>query len=270
MHIQYLVNGKSDECLTPLDRGFAYGDGVFRTMLVLQGRAVSWQRHYRKLSNDCNTLGIVCPAEDILLSDIAHLCSDNADCVIKIVVTRGESTRGYAVPPLAQPTRIVSRSVIPSYPPQNATQGVNLHLCRLRLSSQPLLAGIKHLNRLENVLARMEWNDPELADGLLQDQLDNVIECTMSNLFVQHGNRLMTPDLGQCGVAGVTRERIMEVATKIGYEVSIANFKLDTLLAADEVIICNSLIGIWQVRQLGEHSWPAGSLAEKLRPLLIE
>ena len=119
-------------------------------------------------------------------------------------------------------------------------------------------------------MARMEWNDPELADGLLQDQSDNVIECTMSNLFVQHGNRLMTPDLGQCGVAGVTRECIMEAAAKIGYEVSIANFKLDVLLAADEVIICNSLIGIWQVRQLGERRWPAGLLVGKLRPLLIE
>lgn len=270
MHIQYLINGKSDGCLTPLDRGFAYGDGVFRTLPVLQGLAVSWRRHYRKLRDDCNALGIVCPAEDILLSDIAHLCSDNADCVIKIVVTRGESTRGYAVPPLAQPTRIVSRSVVPSYPAQNAIQGVNLHLCRLRLSSQPVLAGIKHLNRLENVLARMEWSDPQFADGLLLDQSDNVIECTMSNLFVRHGNRLMTPDLGRCGVAGVTRERIMEVAEKIGYEMSIANFELDTLLAAEEVIICNSLIGIWQVRELGEHRWPAGSLAQELRPLLIE
>ena len=270
MHIQYLVNGKPDGCLTPLDRGLAYGDGVFRTMQVLQGRAVAWQRHYRKLSDDCNALGIVCPAEDILLSDIAHLCSDNTDCVIKIVVTRGESTRGYALPPLAQPTRIVSRSVYPFYPPQNAAQGVSLHLCRLRLSSQPLLAGIKHLNRLENVLARMEWNDPDFADGLLLDQSDNVIECTMSNLFMQHGKRLITPDLSQCGVAGVMRERIMEVATTIGYEVSATNFKLDALLAADEVIICNSLIGIWQVRQLGERRWPVGSTAEKLRPLLME
>lgn len=270
MHIQHLVNGKSDGCLTPQDRGLAYGDGVFRTMRVLQGVAVSWRRHYRKLSGDCNALGIVCPAEDILLSDIEHLCSDNADCVIKIVVTRGESTRGYAVPPLAQPTRIVSRSAFPSYPPESAAQGVNLYLCRLRLSSQPILAGIKHLNRLENVLARMEWNDPDLADGLLRDQSDNVIECTMSNLFMRCGMRLMTPDLGQCGVAGVTRERIIEVATTIGYEISIGNFKLDTLLDADEVIICNSLIGVWQVRQLGERRWPAGSLAEKLRPLLIE
>lgn len=270
MHIQYLVNGKPDGCLTPFDRGFAYGDGVFRTMQLLQGRAISWQQHYRKLRDDCNTLGIVCPAEDILLSDIAHLCSDNSDCVIKIVVTRGESTRGYAVPPLAQPLRIVSRSVFPSYPSQNVTQGVSLFLCRLRLSSQPLLAGIKHLNRLENVLARMEWNDPEFADGLLRDQADNVIECTMSNLFVQHGNRLITPDLGQCGVAGITRDRIMEVATNIGYEVSIENFKLDALLAADEVVICNSLIGVWQVRQLEERRWPVGSTAKKLRPLLME
>jgi 4-amino-4-deoxychorismate lyase len=270
MRIHHLINGKPDAYLTPLDRGFAYGDGVFRTLPVKKGMPLSWRRHYRKLNDDCNALAIVCPSEDLLLSDIEHLCPDKDDCVLKIVVTRGESARGYALPPLAQPNRIVSRSAFPSYPAQNFKEGVSLHLCRLRLSSQPLLAGIKHLNKLENVLARMEWRDPDIADGLLLDQSGQVIECTMSNLFVRHGNRLATPDLGQCGVAGVTRDRIVELAPGLGYEVVTTSFDLETLLAGDEVIICNSLIGVWQVRQIAEHRWPAGSLAEKLRPLLNE
>jgi 4-amino-4-deoxychorismate lyase len=270
MQNQYLINGKSEGCVTPYDRGFAYGDGVFRTLPIKNGTPASWGRHYRKLSDDCNAIGIVCPSEDILLSDIALLFEDKGDGVIKIIITRGESARGYAVPALAQPNRAMLRSDVPSYPEKNFIEGVSLHLCRLRLAAQPLLAGIKHLNRLENVLARMEWRDPEIADGLLLDQSGNVIECTMSNIFMRHGNRLSTPDLGQCGVSGLTRERILEIAPSAGFECTIVTFNLDTLLGADEIVICNSLIGVWQVRQLDEHRWQAGTLAKQLHNLLSE
>jgi 4-amino-4-deoxychorismate lyase len=270
MQNHYLINGKSEGCLTPFDRGFAYGDGVFRTLCVKDGTAVGWSRHYLKLRDDCNAIGIVCPSEDILLSDIALLFEDSGDGVIKIIVTRGESVRGYAVPALAQPNRAILRSDLPSYPEKNFTEGVRLHLCRLRLAAQPLLAGIKHLNRLENVLARMEWRDPAITDGLLLDQSGDVIECTMSNIFMRHGNRLSTPDLRRCGVSGLTRERILEIAPGLGFECIIATFNLDALLGADEVVICNSLIGVWQVRQLDEHRWQAGMLAKQLQNLLNE
>lgn len=270
MQNQYLINGKYEGCLTPFDRGFAYGDGVFRTLPVKNGTAVAWDRHYLKLRDDCNAIGIVCPSEDILLADIALLFEDKSDGVIKIVITRGESARGYAVPALAQPNRALLRSDLPSYPVKNFTEGVHLHLCRLRLAAQPLLAGVKHLNRLENVLARMEWHNPAITDGLLLDQSGNVIECTMSNIFMRHGNRLSTPDLGQCGVSGVTRERILEIAPALGFECTITTFNLDTLLGADEVVICNSLIGVWQVRLLDEHRWQAGTLAKQLHNLLSE
>lgn len=267
---QFLINGSRDGCLTPWDRGFAYGDGVFRTLGVRQGVPRCWERHYRKLNDDCNALGIVCPSEETLLADIRSLCGADEDVAVKIVVTRGESARGYAVPPLAQPTRVVLKSPLPSYPAQSFSAGVNLHLCQLRLSLQPRLAGIKHLNRLENVLARMEWVDTQIADGLLLDVSGHVIECTMSNLFMRTGSLLTTPDLSQCGVAGVTRQRIMELAPQLGYRVEIANFGLQELWRADEVIICNSLYGAWQVRSLQETTWPAGSLAGRLRESLHE
>lgn len=270
MQIPYLINGKPEGCLTPLDRGFAYGDGVFRTLPVRNGSALSWQRHYRKLREDCNALGIVCPSAETLQADLALLFTDQGDGVAKIVVTRGESMRGYAVPPLAQPNRVVQRADLPTYPAAYQSEGVALHLCRVRLAAQPRLAGIKHLNRLENVLARMEWRDPAIADGLLLDTAGYVIEGTMSNIFVRHGSQLTTPDLRECGVAGVTRERILESAPQLGLACTVASFDLDHLLGAEEVVICNSLIGVWQVRQLDEQRWPGGDLAEKLRNLLTE
>ncbi len=263
----YLINGRRENGLNPFDRGFAYGDGVFRTLPVYFGMPHCWERHYRRLQADCNTLGIVCPSEELLRGDIAKLAQEG-DGVIKIIVTRGESERGYAVPPLSQPTRVVSMTAVPSYPETHFAEGVSLHLCTLRLSRQPRLAGVKHLNRLENVLARMEWVDSHVADGLLMDEDGNVIECTMSNLFMRAGDALITPDLTRCGVAGVTRERILEIAAELGYAVAIRHVRLSELMDADEVIICNSLFGAWQVRQLASHAWPLGALASRLREKL--
>lgn len=264
----YLVNGRYETGVTPFDRGFAYGDGVFRTLSIHQGQLVSGRRHFRRLQTDCNALGIVCPSEDALRGDIAKLVGDGEDCVIKIVVTRGESERGYAVPPLAQPTRVVIKAALPVYPESHYSDGVALFLCAMRLAHQPRLAGIKHLNRLENVLARMEWVDGQVADGLLLDLNENVIECTMSNLFIRQGDHLITPDLSRCGVAGVTRERVLDLAPSLGYQAETRSFGLSELMDADEVVICNSLYGVWQVRRLANHAWPLGILAPKLREQL--
>jgi 4-amino-4-deoxychorismate lyase len=264
----YLVNGRRDASVTPFDRGLAYGDGVFRTLPIHAGQPHCWERHYRRLEADCNALGIVCPSAELLREDVSKLILDEEDAVIKIIVTRGESERGYAVPPLAQPTRIVSKTAAPHYPDIFFDEGVTLHLCEIRLARQPRLAGIKHLNRLENVLARREWIDPKIADGLMLDEGGEVIECCMSNLFVRCGDALLTPDLSRCGVAGVTRERILEIAPDLGYDTRVCHLRLADLMEADEVVICNSLFGAWQVRNLTGHTWPLGALAARLRAIL--
>ncbi|TSA48394.1 MAG: aminodeoxychorismate lyase [Nitrosomonadales bacterium] len=269
MSRDFLINGRRDGCISPFDRGFAYGDGVFRTLPVRDGTPHCWERHYRKLCEDCKVLGIVCPPEEVLAADIAMLVNAGEDATVKIVITRGESIRGYAVPALAQPMRTVIRTPDQTYAPDNASEGVKLHLCALRLSHQPKLAGVKHLNRLENVLARMEWVDAQFADGLLLDVDDHVIECTMSNIFIRTGTQLTTPDISRCGVAGVTRERILELAPLLACQAVIADFKLEQLFAADEVIICNSLYGAWQVRELKGKVWPRGGLATELREHLL-
>lgn len=263
-----LVNGSQTEYIRVLDRGLMYGDGLFRTLLIRAGRPVCWQRHYIKLRADCAALGIVCPPADLLLFEMGRLIEATPSCVLKIIVTRGESKLGYAVSDEMEPTRILLTNPIPQYPPSYYSEGIRMHLCSIRLAHQPRLAGIKHLNRLENVLARQEWNDPGIAEGLLLDMEGNVIEGTMTNLFVLRENVLYTPELGRCGVAGVQRARIQDHAGRLGLTVKVEDMPLIRIYDADEVVLCNSVIGTWQVRELAGNTWQIGNLAASLRGLL--
>lgn len=268
-----LVNGSFEQAISTFDRGFSYGDGVFRTMRVHNGLPVSWPFHYQKLVADCAAIGIVCPSAELLMSDFQKLFEEelfleDSFQVAKIVITRGEGERGYAPPVITVPTRALIKSNMPQYAAANYEQGVQLHVCKIRLSAQPKLAGIKHLNRLENVMARMEWRDETVFDGLLMDAHDNVIECTMSNIFIRIGNALTTPDLSQCGVAGITRQRILGLGKPLGLNVTTENISMPQLLEADEVVICNSLYGAFQVTRIADKTWPKQDLAEKIRKIV--
>ena len=258
-----LINGIAGATISVRDRGFAYGDGVYRTFPVRHGKPVWWQRQYAKLAQDCAALKIDCPSRDTLESDLALL--DRRDCVVKIIVTRGNSVRGYAPPSAPAPTRVLASSPLPEYPGTHATQGVKVHLCSLRLAAQPVLAGIKHLNRLENVLARAEWSDSTVAEGLLCDAADNVIGGTMSNLFIAKAGTLVTPNLTACGVAGVTRDVVMELAGSHAIPLQVKELSLDDLFAADEVFIVNSVIGVWPVIALERKAWAAGPIARQMQ-----
>lgn len=266
----YLVNGQH-QLISPLDRGFSYGDGVFRTFSICLGTKKSahiWSINYQKLVADCNVLGIVCPSAQILFDDMSQLLSIDELAVIKIIITRGEGARGYTPPAIAVPNRVVIKSAMPSYPIHNITEGISLRVCDIQLPHQPKLAGIKHLNKLENVLAKMELQDSKIADGLLLDTNGHVIECTSSNIFARFANSLITPDLSECGVAGVTRQRIIALASSLNFIIKVQRITLDELLQADEVFICNSLIGVWQVTKLQDKVWPMQPVASQLRVLL--
>lgn len=263
-----LVNGVPSEHIQATDRGLLYGDGVFRTLRIRAGRPFCWRRQFAKLQTNCQMLKIECPAFATLSEELALIGAAEPDCVAKIIVTRGIGLRGYAPNSEAEPTRIVMSSPLPDYPASYLAEGVELHLCDLRLSRQPRLAGVKHLNRLENVLARMEWDDPAIAEGLLLDTAGNVIEGTMSNLFMLKDGMLFTPDLSYSGVAGVTRDRIMALAPVLGLELAVGNYTLDFLLQADEIVLCNSIMGALQVKVCRDICWKPGALTPKLRSLL--
>ena len=265
-----LVNGAVSATVGAADRGLAYGDGVFRTLAIRDGKPRSWMRHYYKLARDCDAIFIPCPAEEILRDELARAAAREPGCAAKIIITRGTGERGYAVPSESQPTRIVMSYPMPKHPVEFAQSGVKVHLCALRLGFQPALAGVKHLNRLENVLARGEWSDPDIAEGLLFDSDGNVIGGTMSNLFIVERDALATPDLSRCGVAGVTRDRVIEAAARHRISCRVEHIGLGRVLQAQEALLVNSLIGVWQVRALGDKAWARGTLATRVRQWLDE
>ncbi|TNC97592.1 MAG: 4-amino-4-deoxychorismate lyase [Gallionellaceae bacterium] len=245
-----LVNGLPSDSVSTLDRGLNYGDGVFRTLLIKQGRVHCWARHYLKLQQDCAALRLDCPSEETLISDIVSLTSSTPNAVAKIVITRGVGQRGYAIQEGFAATRIVSITAPPPFQAQNFTSGIRLHRCFLKLGHQPRLAGIKHLNRLENVLAATECLEEGAPEGLLEDEDGLVISGTRSNLFVIRGGTLYTPDLSQCGVAGIQRERVMDWSKEQGGVCKITPMRFEELLQADEIFMVNSVFGLWPVAEV--------------------
>jgi len=258
-----LVNGQACEAVSARDRGLAYGDGVFRTIRCEGSRLLSWVRHYAKLQADCAALGIACPTEVVLLRDIGELAPQ--DHVVKITVTRGEAARGYAVDAMASPTRIVQLAPLPHYDATLFEQGAALHVCDWPLALQPRLAGVKHLNRLDQVMARREWSDASIFDGLMLNARGEVVEGVICNLFMLNGLALTTHPLDDCGVAGVTRAAVLDLAALLGWCVALRPFTMAELLRADGNFLTNSLAGVVPVGRIGATTWPNLPLVDSLR-----
>ncbi len=268
MPIHCVVNGVAGASLDLFDRGLHYGDGVFRTLRLEHGQPRWWREHLAKLADDAIRLGIPCPDPTMWQADLASLGGRPGDGVLKILLTRGTGPRGYRPSERAQPNRILILD--PAAPASDAWpgHGLNLRVCALRLAAQPALAGIKHLNRLENVLARAEWDDPEIHEGLLLDAAGHVVSGVMSNLFVWRSGELRTPRLDQSGVAGVARTRLLRLAAAAGFSVRETEISLADVLAAEELMVCNSLIGLRRVARLGDRVWPESVVSARLAGLL--
>lgn len=259
------VNGVSASTISLRDRGLAYGDGVFRTIRCENGRPLFWHRHWSKLQSDARVLGIDPGAESVWLNDIQALVSDNG--VLKLMLTRGESLRGYAVNSAVQPQRIAQFGPLPAYPERFREEGVAVRWCEWPLSTQPRLAGVKHLNRLDNVMARREWQSPEIFEGLMTDLDGHVIEGVMTNLFVRRGRFWSTPRLDQSGVSGVGREVLMAL---LAGDVSELRLNRSDVLAADEVLLVNSVAGIVPVREIEGRQWSGYQSVDRLWSAWLE
>jgi 4-amino-4-deoxychorismate lyase len=248
--------------ISPLDRGLAYGDGVFRTLAITQGRPRWWADHLEKLDGDCSRLDLPRPTSVDWESDLAMLGPLPGQGVLRLTVTRGEGPRGYRYPERGTGSRILAcwEAESVTYP----AEGLTLRVCSLRLAHQPALAGVKHLNRLENVLARAEWTDPDIHEGVLLDQAGHVVSGVMSNLFLWRAGRLLTPRVDRCGVAGVGRDRLLAQAAADGLRAQEAEFGLTELLDADEILLTNSLMGLRRVYRVGERTWPHPSISSRL------
>ncbi|MGR8951438.1 MAG: aminodeoxychorismate lyase [Gammaproteobacteria bacterium] len=266
-----LVNGEPNETLPVTDRGLQYGDGLFETIEVRNRKPVFFVQHLNRLEDGCRRLGLPFPPAQILIEEAKTLCRlASPQAVLKIIVTSGSGGRGYRRPDPMQTTRILSLHPFPDYPAAYATAGVRLKLCRTRLGINPALAGIKHLNRLEQVLARSEWNAPDIQEGLMLDASGNVIEGTMTNLFYIKDRTLYTASLAETGIAGITRANIMILAKENRLDVHELTYQPEQLFSADEVFVCNSIIGIWPARQIDQFVLPVGSVTRQLQQGLAE
>lgn len=262
----FLVNGWPAQSVDLADRGFMYGDGVFRTMRVQAGHPLNWARQFRLLRRDCGLVGLECPAEGVFLEEIRRVAPGEA--VAKVIVTRGASGRGYAFAEDLEANRIVV--AYPALPPAPEAErdGVRVRRCGLALAIQPRLAGVKSLNRLENVLARAEWRDPAIREGLLADGEGRLVEGTMSNVFLVRGGHLITPELSRCGVAGAQRERVLDLARAESIACEVRDIAFGEVEEADEVFLTNSLIGLWPVAAFEARRWSPGPVTRRLQRLV--
>jgi len=264
-----LINGEPDERVRVHDRGFQYGDGLFETLAVVRGVPLLWERHLRRLLRDAARLGIGIPAETgaELRAEADRLCQGAERAVLKIILTRGASGRGYAPPADAVPTRVVSLS--PWADSLSRTHGASVKFCDTIVSRNRALAGIKHLNRLEQILARRELAT-NYDEGLMQDETGHVIEGTMSNVFIVSHGALLTPDLSYSGVAGVMRELVLECAPALALACRITTLTPEEILNAEEVFLTNSLIGSWPVTRVESRAYPVGPVTQRLCALVQE
>ncbi len=266
--MQTLINGQPADSIGTTDRGLAYGHGLFETFLIIDGTPIFYAEHLQRLLTGCKRLGI--PANDLpqqLQQDLQQLHFPSGRAVLKLVLTSGSGGRGYLTPEQVEAKRILMLSPLPEYP-GTPEQGISARWCHTRLACQPLLSGIKHLNRLEQVLARNEWQDPLIREGLVCDSRGFVVEGTMSNLCFIRDGRFCTPAIDQCGVEGVVRNQLLRLAANQGLEVEIDHYTPRDVESADELFICNSLIGIWPIVQLGEHGYALGQHTRRLQSAL--
>jgi 4-amino-4-deoxychorismate lyase len=267
----FLLNGRSAESIDLLDRGLHYGDGLFETIAVVNEQPLCLDKHLQRLLAGCARLKLDFDDVAILESEINSICKNIDRAILKITVTAGAGGRGYnRSSSELKPTRLLAIHPWPEYPDNYLSQGLQVHLCSSRLGHNPGLAGIKHLNRLEQVLARNEWDDANTMEGLILDINNNVIAGTMSNLFIiLPDKKLITPDLSLCGIEGIVRQYILDNCAEFNYTCDVKKISLEDIHAASEMFFCNSIAGIMPVRQLADHNFSSQHAANEIRQFLI-
>jgi 4-amino-4-deoxychorismate lyase len=243
------------------DRGWQYGDGLFETMLLKNGQVRFLADHLERLRNGCGRLAIALPPPELLRHELHTLCRTHQHAVVKLTLTRGRAERGYRPAAGAEPTRVWQLFA----PLASVNQsGITARWCATRLSRNVLLAGIKHCNRLEQVLAQAEWSDTGIAEGLMLDTESELVCGTMSNVFLLLEGMLVTPDLRYSGVAGVMRKNILRLASLLMIETEQRAVRAEEIAVAQELFVSSAIRGIQPVMQLEHQTWRTGDITARL------
>jgi len=262
------VNGQRSDHISVYDRAFQYGDGLFETIAVVNGKPALLDLHLQRLRSGLSRLSFPELPMQPLVDDIQDKCQKFDSAALKLVVTRGESRRGYL--PSATPKINVLLAFSEKNNYESIVPAIALCFCNTQLGINPLLAGIKHLNRLEQVLAKKESHERGYKDGLVSDLDGNIIEATSANLFLWKDSKLITPDLERCGINGVVRQLVFNIAEQMDIPVVIGNISKADCNNADALFISNSLNGIIPVKKLEDTSfdqdkWPRDLYSEVMK-----
>jgi 4-amino-4-deoxychorismate lyase len=265
-----LVNGIQATSVSALDRGLQFGEGLFETIACRGGQPRFLPLHLERLEFGCERLGIPAPNPDEIEGEVLSLARDVERAIVKVQITGGEAVaRGYARSGKEMATRITVRYPWPHEDPAQSHDGVMARTLSMRLGENPRLAGLKHCNRLEQILARAELAaDPQLAEGILFSSSGNLVSGTTTNVFLVRESGLLTPRIDQCGVAGVMRRVVLREARQVGIPARECELRAENLLAADEIFLTNARIGIWPVRALDSRVLAPGPITRYLQSVL--
>jgi 4-amino-4-deoxychorismate lyase len=243
------------------DRGLQYGDGLFETMTIRGGRVRFLDAHLVRLGSGCERLGITQIPDHTLRSEIHQAVREAPDhSLLKLIVTRGSGPRGYAPRGQLSPRRLMSL-FSPSGP---VPDEVTLRIATQTAGESAGLAGIKHLNRLENVLASREAAHEHCFEALLLGASGQLVGGTMSNVFVASRGVLATPGVHRAGVAGVMRGLVLRECGLLGIPLEVRDVAAAELTRADEVFVTNARIGVVPARRLGEHVFRMNEIGARL------
>ncbi|MEI2603097.1 aminodeoxychorismate lyase [Erwinia aphidicola] len=260
------VNGLAQESIDARDRAVQFGDGCFTTARVLHGSMLRPQAHLQRLQQACERLRIAGVDWQLLAQEITAIASTIDDGVLKVIITRGSGGRGYSASGCQQPARIISLSAWPAHYLRLRQTGVRLALSTVRLGKNPQLAGIKHLNRLEQVMIRTELEQTAADEALVLDSDGMLVECCAANLFWRVGKQVFTPDLSASGVNGIQRQQVMQQVIALGYTLSEVRQGYEVLADAEEVLITNALMPILPVSQIEAWRYTSRDLFSQLNP----
>jgi 4-amino-4-deoxychorismate lyase len=257
------VNGEESSAVSVLDRGLQFADGLFETIVFIHGKPRLWDRHMARLASGCARLDIPVPDAGVLRGEADRARGDATRAIVKIMLTRGSGPTGFS-----RPTTIATSRDWPADLDAWLRDGVVARMSDIRISRNPRLAGIKHLNRLEYVLAENDGQPHAARETILRDTQGYVIETCRANIFLVRDGRLHTPDLRYAGVGGVMRAEIMTLAKSMGIAATAAWFTPRALFGADEVFVTNAVMGVCPVRRIEDQAFPVGPVTRTLQEAL--
>ncbi len=239
------INGIKNDCLTLSNRSIHYGDGLFETILVKNGKLLLLDLHLNRIVNDSKKLFFKAVSAEKINELLQPIIINYPNAIVKLIIARNQKSRGYAVSDQSEFDSIVVINALPVKKMQ-----LTAKICQTRLASQPLLAKIKHLNRLEQVLASNELEQGVDEGVLFLHKKDQLVETISSNIFVIKDDEISTPLLINAGVEGVAKKIIISTANKNGLVIKEKNINKHQLLNADSVFISNSIFGLRQLKQI--------------------